>query len=89
MSWHTTYRPTKFGDMALYPELRTWLEMYEATGEFDHLLFYGDVGTGKTTAAYILANAVMDDFSVDRILFPISCFPPGRFDSDHTSPQPI
>ena len=66
MSWHTTYRPTKFGEMALYPELRTWLEMYEATGEFDHLLFYGDVGTGKTTAAYILANAVMDDFSVDR-----------------------
>lgn len=52
--------------MALYPELRKWLEMYEATGEFSHLLFYGGVGTGKTTAAYILAELITEDFNPNK-----------------------
>ena len=75
MSWELTSRPEKIKDMALYPTLRKWLEMYEGTGEFNHLLFHGDTGTGKTTAAYILAGVVCDDFSIHKHVIDCSSKP--------------
>lgn len=58
IDWTTgDLRPTTIEDMALYPELKEMLSFYEETGEFGHLIMVGDVGTGKTTAALILAKS--------------------------------
>ena len=54
INWVYDYRPTSFDEMALYPLLRERLKFYAKTGEFSHLLFAGDTGVGKTTAARIL-----------------------------------
>jgi len=56
IDWVYDYRPTSFDEMALYPMLRKRLEFYAHTKEFSHLLFVGDTGVGKTTAAKILGN---------------------------------
>lgn len=58
IDWTTgLFRPTTINDMALYPELKDILSMYAETGEFGHIIMVGDVGTGKTTAARILAES--------------------------------
>ena len=56
IEWNEKYRPSSLDEMALYPLLRERLEFYDKTGDFSHLLFVGDTGTGKTTAARILSN---------------------------------
>ena len=56
INWVFDYRPTSIDDMALYPLLRKRLEFYIKTGDFSHLLFAGDTGVGKTTAARILCG---------------------------------
>ena len=55
-------RPKRIEDMALRPELKDILMMYEETGVFGHILMMGDVGTGKTTAAHILGKS--DKFNI-------------------------
>lgn len=50
------FRPTNFDEMALYPSLRKRLKMYKTTKVFNHLIFVGDTGVGKTTTAKILGS---------------------------------
>lgn len=53
--------PTSIEEMALYPLLRQALNRLYNNGH-KHLLLYGGTGTGKTTAARILASRIDDDY---------------------------
>jgi replication-associated recombination protein RarA len=64
--WTTgSFRPKTFDEMALYPELKDLLNMYADNGMYQHLIMVGGFGTGKTTAARILANS--NKFSVIEV----------------------
>ena len=56
--WTEAFRPNTLdgyiGNEALIGKANIWIQ----NGELPHLLFYGSAGTGKTTLAKILANAV-------------------------------
>lgn len=56
--WTEAFRPATLdgyiGNEALIEKAKIWI----ANGELPHLLFFGTAGTGKTTLAKILANAV-------------------------------
>jgi replication factor C small subunit len=56
--WTEKYRPTSLEDMALEPETRAVLQAYLAAGEVPHLLLVGPPGSGKTTVARILIQAL-------------------------------
>ncbi len=58
MSWYRTYRPKHFRDLHIAPVRETFLRMMES-GSFSHAyLFSGPKGTGKTSAARILAKVL-------------------------------
>lgn len=71
-AYNPLYQPSTIDELALYPALRNRLKKYEATQHFPNLMLYGEAGTGKTTAAKILANCVdgstmdMFDFGEDK-----------------------
>jgi replication factor C small subunit len=81
--WTEAFRPNTLdgyiGNEALIGKANIWIQ----NGELPHLLFYGSAGTGKTTLAKILANAVdsqtmyinaSDENSVDVVRDKISRF---------------
>jgi replication factor C small subunit len=81
--WTEAFRPNTLdgyiGNEALIGKANIWIQ----NGELPHLLFYGSAGTGKTTLAKILANAIdsqtmyinaSDENSVDVVRDKISRF---------------
>jgi replication factor C small subunit len=81
--WIEAFRPSTLdgyiGNESLIGKANIWIQ----NGELPHLLFYGSAGTGKTTLAKILANAVdsqtmyinaSDENSVDVVRDKISRF---------------
>ena len=81
--WTEAFRPHTLdgyiGNEALIGKATIWIQK----GELPHLLFYGSAGTGKTTLAKILANAIdsqtmyinaSDENSVDVVRDKISRF---------------
>ena len=67
-AYNKQVQPRKIEELALYPALNKRLRKYAQTQHFPNLLFYGEAGTGKTTAARIIAEAV-DNASVDMFDF--------------------
>jgi len=70
--YNEKYQPSTIDELALYPALNRRLRKYAHTQHFPNLMMYGAAGTGKTTAAKILANSVksatidMFDFGGNR-----------------------
>lgn len=56
--WYEKYRPKNFGDMVLKRDHRELFEAYVEKKDIPHLLFYGTNGSGKTTSAFILMEAI-------------------------------
>lgn len=71
-AYNEKYQPSTIDELALYPALRNRLNKYADTQHFPNLMFYGEAGTGKTTAAKILGKCVdgatidVFDFSRDK-----------------------
>lgn len=56
--WYERYRPKVLSEMVLRKEYRVKFEDYIAEANIPHLLLYGPRGSGKTTLAYILIDAI-------------------------------
>ena len=54
--WIEKYRPMKLADIVGQDDIIERLESYVKTGNLPHLLFTGNAGVGKTTAAIALAR---------------------------------
>jgi replication-associated recombination protein RarA len=66
-----TTKPASLNEMVLYKSLRTALETYVAHSDFKTLLFHGNVGVGKTTAANIIMRSCEKKHSAT--LFEFDC----------------
>lgn len=79
-AYNEKYQPSTIDELALYPALNKRLRKYVHTGRFPNLMFFGEAGTGKTTAAKILANSIkngnveMIDFGGSRSVKAIDKF---------------
>lgn len=60
--WCERYRPTAIEDYIGNESLKARFKKYIDSGEVPHLLLYGRAGTGKTTAAKMLVNAINCDY---------------------------
>lgn len=56
--WAEKYRPRNLNNMVLKPAVREALDSYIRNQNIPHLLFYGSAGSGKTTIAKILMDAL-------------------------------
>ncbi len=56
--WVEKHRPVSLDQLGLDEDIRHVLEGYLAAGEVPHLLLVGPPGSGKTTVARILTNAI-------------------------------
>ena len=54
--WAEKYRPTKLEDLVLSESTQAIFDKFISEKSIPHLLFAGQVGTGKTTIAKILLN---------------------------------
>ena len=59
--------PSSLDEMAIYPEAKRLLDYFFASGDIPHIIFHGDVGTGKTTAATLLAQRIKPDFTINNV----------------------
>jgi len=59
MRWIEKYRPRNFSDCVGNKEIYAQLEGIILKGDIPHFLFYGPAGTGKTTAALIIAQEIL------------------------------
>lgn len=61
--WRETYRPKVIDDMVGCPDFRADCEEWLARGEYPAaVLFVGPPGTGKTTAAGVIATQMLGDY---------------------------
>ena len=56
--WYEKYRPKTLDQMVLQPEYHKAFQQYIADGDIPHLLFVGPPGSGKTTLALVLIEAI-------------------------------
>ena len=61
--WDIDFSPTTFDEMALVPEVKEYLTYYYDSGNVPHIILHGDTGTGKSTAAFILAQRIKPSFT--------------------------
>jgi len=58
--WTEKYRPKILSDIILSPENLSLFTKFKSNNEILNLLFIGPPGLGKTTAAKILVNDILD-----------------------------
>ena len=63
MNWNDKYRPKTFKDFVGNRDTLTAIEGFILSGDIPHLLFYGEVGTGKTALAETVALKLLGDSS--------------------------
>lgn len=59
--WVEKYRPSKLGDYVGNEHLKSKVSGYIESEDVPHLLFFGKAGTGKTTLAKLIVNAIECD----------------------------
>lgn len=62
--WVEKYRPTKLKDCILSSQNKAQLQQMIKDGNIPNMLFFGSAGTGKTTAARVLANELDMDYMI-------------------------
>jgi DNA polymerase III delta prime subunit len=60
--WTERYRPTTIDNFIGNEHLKEKLKMYISTNDVPHLLLHGKPGTGKSTAAKMIANSIDCDY---------------------------
>lgn len=58
--WEVTYRPLKFEDIILTPEVREYFLNVQKTKNIPNILLVGEPGGGKSTLAKIIVNDLLD-----------------------------
>ncbi len=61
MNWNDKYRPKTFKDFVGNRDTLTAIEGFILSGDIPHLLFEGDVGTGKTALAEVIATKLLGE----------------------------
>ena len=56
--WVEKYRPSKLDDYVGNEHLKSKVSGYIESEDVPHLLFFGKAGTGKTTLAKLIVNAI-------------------------------
>lgn len=64
MFWCESYRPQTIDDCILPKQTKQMMEAFIAKGEIPNLLLHGPAGSGKTTAAKVLCNALNYDYII-------------------------
>ncbi len=62
MNWIEKHRPQTFTDLVGLQEHLTVIEGFILSGDIPHLLFHGEAGTGKTTAAQIIGHKLLGEW---------------------------